>query len=228
MKNKKSNMATAIIFASALLMSFETQAAFVFTTDQINDANRTYFNGFEGLPDVIDYGAIYTEDNIRIEQVNGDLNGICAACWIEGSRGWYPNGGDKGYSRITLEDGAEFVSVGFLRGSGNPRNIILLYELWNNGALMQSGNVAHKEFPASYLGFSGGGFDEIRVRDGEATSSFGDDTWNALSIDSIEVTDVIIAPPRPIPTTGTLGIAILTLFMVILGVIFIKRRKQFT
>ena len=224
-----------MVITAILLFSFEIQAAAVFETDQINDTDRVYFNGFELSPSSF-VGAVYTEDNIRVEQINDDLDRLgyvditttYLKTGFEGSRAWYPNGGDSGYTSITLYDGAEFGTVGFMRASGGRAHPTLLYELWNNGELVQSGFVEHAYSPATYLGFGGGGFDEIRVRDGEAPTSADDGSHNALAIDSIEVSDVTLASTAAVPATGIFGITILTLLLVFLGVIYIKRGELLT
>jgi hypothetical protein len=194
---------TGILGALFFVVSLSPARALpiVLTTDFIPDATRTNFNGFEGLTGGCCLSITsYVEDGIRVEQVNTNTNGIWPTYdpgGFEGAHAWYPNGGDLGYTRITREDGSEFVDVGFLRGSGGD-NQYLYFDLLLAGTSVLSGSVSHT-VAAQYLGFSGGGFDEIRIRD----SRFADDsvlsgTDNALAIDSIELADGAAAPiPEP-------------------------------
>ena len=190
----------------------------IHTNDFIDDSERTHFNGFEGMPNTNSWTQPYSEDNIKVEQIG---SGIIMTTYemnggIEGHRSWYPKGGDRGYTKITRDDGLDFVNIGFTRSSGIPElsmpgNGHLLFELYSNGILVDSGYVGHIQNP-QYLGFSGGGFDEIRIRDGEVqvTSSMLDGTRNALAIDSIELS--IIPEPS-------------TLFLLGMGGIFCRKRQ---
>jgi len=209
------------------------QAASVVTTDSIPDENRSNFNGFESnpcpSPSSGNCPPIYTEDNIRVEQINGQGDDIWLTYFTpEGSLGWYPNGGDNGYTSITLEDGGPILDIGFLRGSGSNANI-LLFELWNSGVMVQSGSVPHQQVTeGTYLGFLGGGFDEVRIRDGANIVSFFDQSINALAIDAIELSsgNVVItgsvAPPQPVPGLSLLGLGILAS---LIGVLGFRRRR---
>jgi hypothetical protein len=196
----------------------------VYTIDFIDDAHRTNFNSFEGLPATPPLVAgLYIEDGVRVEQMPFPNNTINTRWWWSGSpsdpkppdglRSWYPSGGDEGYTRITRADGSDFFNVGFMRGSGQPGFDApgvgsLLYQLYNNGGLVLSGAVPHTQL-GQYLGFSGGGFDEIRVRDGQVAvvTSFYDGTRNALALDAIE-----LSAPEPC-SASLLTTAILSLLL---------------
>jgi hypothetical protein len=146
-----------------------------------------------------------------VTQVNGDGgNDIWVSYFSpEGSFGWYPTGGDFGYTSIARTGGVDFESVGFLRGSGYTDTPVLglYYELFDNGSLVLAGTVAHNGFLAgSYLGWSGGGFDEIRLRDSllvgvDSLSGYG---LNALAVDAIELSGGRVADPTPVPEPATL------------------------
>src|SRR5262249_30005379 len=97
----------------------------VYTSDFINDANRSHFNGFEAVPATANtfFGPSWTEDHIRVEQVNGKSGpqitySFTSTYGFNGERSWYPDGGDFGYTRIMLDDGSPFDSIDFRRGSG--------------------------------------------------------------------------------------------------------------
>ncbi len=197
---------------AALLLSATAQAVTVHTTDFIADGLRTGFNGFEGIPNDGTYftggSGPYAEGGITVEQVNGDSgNGI----WVtfrppggEGQFGWYPDGGDHGYTKITLTGGGDFSSVGMLIGSGYGNVPQLAYELFDNGNLVASGS-SSSSIGFAYLGFSGGGFDAILLSDGFGVFSVTDGHLNALTVDAIEITG------GRIPEPATLALMVLAL-----------------
>jgi len=179
-------------------------AATVHLTDFINDSTRSNFMGFESLPNTGFYGATYSENGISIEQVNGDLNDIWTGNpWNGSTRSWYPNGGDSGYTKLTLAGGDSFDNIGFQYKEnhycGSSCFSGLYYELYNSGSMIQSG-----DFPAvqggdiGYLGFSGGGFDEVHVWTGGAV--------NALSLDDIEIAAVPVPAAAWLFGSGLLGL----------------------
>jgi hypothetical protein len=116
---------------------------------------------------------------------------------MDGDRSWYPSGADFGYTAITRRGGQDFGDVGFFVSSGfvlSFPDLFLYFELWNDGFIIQSGELPHGWEPAGtlYLGFSDDTFDEIRVRDSvDGGSTFGDGDPNALTIDSIEMISAI-------------------------------------
>jgi hypothetical protein len=203
------------IALAALAMSVSASAITIHTTDFIGAADRTRFNGFEGMAGGAIWSGRYTEDGITVTQVNESSNGIwtaCTVCGREGERSWYPNMGDWGYTQIRKADGSDFDSVGFLIGSGffgNSGAAQILYELFDDetsvlsGLLIPTFVAMDPHAQLDYLGFSGGGFDTIWLRDTLATGffSFGDNYQNALNLDSIELAE---ARPIPEPTTVAL------------------------
>lgn len=92
-------------------------------SDFINDSLRSNFNGFENITGShYDGSTAYMEDGITVQQINGDAgNDIWVAyngSHQEGQRSWYPNGGDHGYTQISLSSGLNFEDVGMRIGSG--------------------------------------------------------------------------------------------------------------
>lgn len=168
----------------------------------------TQFNGFEGLGVATgSYGSSYTEGGIRVDQVNGQLNDIWTTYTPNlggaqhfGNYSWYPNGGDNGYTRITEQNGADFTTVTITTWNGwnlvNTNDVILNYELRNNGVTVLSGSGAQSMAP-TLVSFYGGGFDEILL---SATTggafAIGSGEFQALAIDNIK-TNVVAAIPEP-------------------------------
>jgi hypothetical protein len=202
-----------MLFASlALVPSAALPAITLHTGDFIPDITRTNFNGFEAIAplSINTYtNGSYTEDGVTVENptdVGLTLNiltacigaGFCFNPSHEGARSWYPDGGDLGYTRITRVGGVDFVNVGLILGSGfAATREDVYYELAKNGLVVKSGRVPGLNNTPSYLGFSGGGFDEIRLRNGfEPQFTLLDGTLNALAVDSIELSSTV---PEPSP-----------------------------
>lgn len=90
--------------------------------------------------------------------------------------------------------GADFQNVGFNYGTGWHPSLGngLLYELLDDGAVVFSGSASLSPSSPNYIGFSGGGFDTIRVRDNlfGNSSSLTDGAQQALVLDNIELQTV--------------------------------------
>jgi hypothetical protein len=212
----------AALFLAALC-STAAHAANVFFTDFIPDDSRVGFMGFEALPASHPFSGVagsHQEGGISINQVNGQPNDIWTTYFFpEGERGWYPNGGDFGYTQLTLTSGEDFQNVGFLIGTGRlAGSSFATYGLYNNGVNILTGTLELSGTTPFYVGFSGGGFDEIRLR--EQITSPGDflsGTENALAIDAIEIS---------VPDRGGSGFACaLAAFTVLVA---LKRRQRST
>jgi hypothetical protein len=179
----------------------------VYTSDFIPDASRSGYNGFESIPNNgmwytglpitgnSSYGP-YTEGGITVQQVlpGGYMNqgGVVVTTFHpEGSYGWYAT--DFGYTRITKADGSDFANIGFEYGSGFTRvqPTYLYYALFEKGQPVASDHVYFLSDPANtgtpsnsdYLGFAGGGFDEIWLRDCNGPTHFDYTLWqNVLDV----------------------------------------------
>lgn len=212
-------IAHSIASAAAALFTFVLPVAnasvIVHSTDFISDATRTGFNGFESIPtfggNYTEPEKPYTEGGITVAQVNGDFHGIWVNFHWAGAIGksWYPSFGDHGYTTITLFGGGNFDDVGMNVGTGSE-NSLVVYELLNNGSVVASGT---SSLSSQYLGFSGGGFDTIRLRDdgGGSNSDVTNGTFQALAIDSIEVRDTAVPEPASL---GLLGLGLVGLGVV--------------
>ncbi len=181
-------------------------AATLNTTDFI--VSPTNFNGFEGTPQMFGgFGPSYTEDGISVTQANMGGNAIWTTYLtptdpfgyvgnFQGNRSWYPYGGDNGYTVIRMASNAAFGDVSFLVGSGyyGSTDVGIYFELALAGNVVQSGTT-QAGYDAHWLGFQGGGFDEIRLRDnsGQAIASLSGG-YNALAVDSIKVSGAVPEP----------------------------------
>ncbi|MEP6067536.1 MAG: VPLPA-CTERM sorting domain-containing protein [Paracoccaceae bacterium] len=195
------------LVATLTLAASMSQAATVSTIDTIDDADRDHFYGFENLTATTSHGPTASGDNITVTQVNGDTNGISTGYQPgggEGSRAWYPNGGDFGYTAIRTTDGSDLDALGLLVGSGWGSDSTGHYSLRLDGAEVAFGSFVNNN-QLSYLSFSDETFDEIYLLSTQSRSfsSFGDGSYNALVVDAIEVT--LANPPAvPLPAGGLL------------------------
>lgn len=217
--------------ALALLLAGSVAAQTEELTDFIDDGSRTNFVTFEFQDPSADGGSgppLYTEDGVTVEQISGDGNDIWSTYTFWGAVGknWYPNGGDNGYTKVVKEDGSNFDDVGMLRGSGNGSHTTLNYELWDDGGMVLGDSVSHM-VNAQYLGWSGGGFDEIRMRDGPTPGPVTPGSHQALAIDSIELTGAGGGGGGgvDVPASSTLGIAILIGLLGALSAVLMRSMK---
>lgn len=97
-----------------------------------------------------------------------------------------------GYTKITRTDGLDFVNMGLLVGNGYLlAPVPTFYDLRLNGAQVLFGSFTGF---ATYLGFEGGGFDEVRLIAVVFYELYGititeipvADVFQSLSVDSIE------------------------------------------
>ncbi|WP_372621363.1 hypothetical protein [Falsiroseomonas sp.] len=185
------------------------------TTDFIPTATRTGFSGFEGSVPFPGFDATHTEGGIATRAVNAVVWTGFVGWGGEGNRAWYHDGGSFGFTRITMADGSDFEEIGFLIGHGNGGTFgRYVYDLRLNGAPVLFGT--HDGTNGQYLGFSGGGFDEVRVIGaGEAFApglvgllDVSGGSFQAVALDSIEVR--VTAVPAP-PSLAILGAGLLGL-----------------
>lgn len=217
-------LATAVTLGFTLVVGQFAAAAEVTLADIV--AQPSAINDFEAGPAVL-VGNTWVEQGIRVTQVNGDApNGIWLASGFgNGQRSWYPDVGDDGWTRITLDSGDNFDAVSFFGGAGILAGMQTLYfELLDDGALVLSGT-RDSSFFGSWFGFSGGDFDEIRLRarDGLVTSM--DDCLfpqPGLRCNYAWVDDIRIGSAQ-VPEPATLALSLLALGI---GRISARRRGQ--
>lgn len=206
----KISMTLFLIAGFFLFPALAPAAITVYPTDVIADASRTNFMGFEGIVGTDGLPPTWEEDGIKVEQINGDGNDI----WVtytgwgqDGSRCWYPSGGDYGYTKISLVSGGDFSNVGLLLGTGWGGAFYVQYALLNDGSTVAQGEIYFSSYP-QHLGFAGGGFDTVLLSASQSSGNTVTDAHhNALAVDSIELAASINEPPAtPVltdPSSGT-------------------------
>ena len=211
----------ATVFALLIALAGQTNAAITtHTSDFIADGSRSHFNGFESIPNSLNLytggSGPYIEDSIQVQQINGDPgNSIMVEAFFSGSQGnygWYPSSGDEGYTQVGLVGGGNFDSIGFNYGTGFGQDRLILVELLDDGNVVLTVTEFLDWNGPNYVGFSGGGFDTIRMRDLVGSGSVTDGAFQALAIDNIETQDTQAAVPEPATLTiwglGALGCAV--------------------
>lgn len=151
-----------LLAAAALGAAAASPAATVHLQDIV--ASPVAVNDFELAPEFI--AATWSQQGIRATQMDGVP---AIGLWTEsglgfGARSWYPNGGDDGWTRLTLDSGENFDAITFFGGSGwlePPQS--MYFELADDGVVVLSGTLA-TSFGGSWYGFAGGDFDEVRLR----------------------------------------------------------------
>jgi len=236
-------MRLSTLLAGSVLMTFGVGAnanANIIVQNSNFISSPAFFNGFEAINSspnffigdgiVIAAGnfypsnTAYSEGGITIQYV-----GCCSSIWVDvalqGNFGWYPNGGSVGYDKITLTGGGNFQNIQFLSENGYGVNTTLAYQLLAQGLVVASGTITNAAFPAHYLGFSGGGFDEVDLQSG-FFSAFDPANFEALVIDSIAANGTAANVPGPstnVPEPSTLPLFGAALMACLLA---LRRRKR--
>ena len=207
-------MLKIILISLLMLSSFSAHAVVIHTSDIINDSSRTNFVDFEPIGSGSGFSNSFTQDGINVNQRSNQANDIwtdcTGACWYSNNTlSWYPNGGDNGWTEITKANGTDFEDIGLDIGSIIFGYSTLTYELLQNGSSILFGSLTFPTGSDGYIGFTGGGFDQIRLlsTNGVTPGFFGDGTFQALSIDNIELSGIGTVPePTSLALLG-LGLA---------------------
>ncbi|WP_310489286.1 hypothetical protein [Chamaesiphon sp. VAR_69_metabat_338] len=167
---------------------------------------------FTPLPDGVIAYPTAPFDGFSMQQVNGEPDDLWTNYDGNGAgdgKSWYPNSGDYGYTQISLQSGQNFDSVGLFLGAAGSDGDFLAYELLDNSTLVASGVLSSGSSMLSFgwLSITGGGFDTIRLRDGNSSQlSITDGTLNTLAFDKINATvqQTSQSVPEPFTIVGTL------------------------
>lgn len=185
----------------------------------------TAVNDFELAPEHV--VSTWSQNGVRATQLAGD-NAIWLASGLgNGSRSWYPDAGDHGWTRIGLDGGHNFDAVSFFGGSGWSFLAQSLYfELADDGVVVLSGTL-DASFNGSWFGFAGGDFDEVNIRasQGAVTGLLDCPSGGVISgecnfawVDDIRVGAAVVA----LPSSATLAVLALGLLA---GLHTAQRRK---
>ena len=185
------------------------------TAIQFEPANTVTAAGFSttfaSLPMTSSLSGLQSVDGFTFDQKDSSSNGIWTGYNPGGTgngHGWYPNGGDFGYTEISLTGGQDFGDVSLFVGSGNSLLTYLAYELLDDGVSVLSGVLPGHQKSFHWLSISGGGFDTIRLRDGQdAGIKVGDGSFNGLAFDSVYATTTATVPEPASITVLALGLA---------------------
>lgn len=199
-----------IVLFAAFLFASSANAALVQFEASNTVINPNVSTSFASFPSVGNLSGIQNIDGFKFAQINGDLNDIWTTYNPGGAgsgKGWYPNGGDNGFTEISLTSGLSFGNVSFFLGSGNPSHRFLAYDLLKNNVSILSGVLSGHQVNFHWMSIKGGGFDTIRLRDGNnAGITVGNGTHNALAFDSVYATTSSVPVPASIVLLG-LGLA---------------------
>lgn len=198
-------MYRCIVTCLLALATTHAPAATVHLFDVVGAA-ASAINDFEAAPDGL-IGNTWAQQGIRVRQVDGEPVDI----WTEsgfgnGDKSWFPSAGDNGWTRITLDSGVNFGAVSFLGDSGwlsPPQSIF--YELADDGVVIASGELP-ATFHGQWRGFSGGDFDEVRLRahrEGVAAALCDPEVFDRCNY--FWVDDIKVATSR-VPTPGSLAL----------------------
>jgi hypothetical protein len=225
----KTKLFGATVLFAIVLIKGPAGAATLETTNFIS--SPTYFNGFEGFGTTGTVnGSSYSEGGITVSPVQisigppGPSGGYIGPppigswnAWSHPGLWWYADS-YPGYVDIALTNGAPFQSLQFLASSGYSDGLgdpsTFEYQLLSNGTVVDSGSTLLTAQPHNrlgdpygnfqYLGFSGGGFDEVRLQAIFNCPAFAC-AYTALALDDIAA-DSADVPAVPEPSTWAMMI----------------------
>lgn len=200
------HLIAALAFSASVAVADVTP--YVDTTSLILDVTNSA--NFDALvPNQSLFG--YQEDGLRVSinrtYFSWDAPGL------DGTGMFYPSTGSLERVDITLSSGADFQDIDMQIGSGwSPGSIGTVYlwvQLLNDGSLVEEFDLDIDA--GSYLGFAGGGFDQILIGsyvNAERRDLHNPFERNAIAIDNITAGSIVPAP-APFAVLG-LGLLVST------------------
>lgn len=183
--------------------------------DFISESEQTNFNGFELMSgSLFRNGKVpYVENNIQVRQINGQAGNDIYLGYepIAGTRSWLPNGGDYGYTEITMANGSDFYALELMFQSPNIASHNLLFSVWDNGAMVLQGSIEVGKKEIGFIGFEGRAFDQVVLRSAYDDASFFDRSQNGLKIDNIQA--ISTAPVAEPPSLSLILLPLLALIL---------------
>jgi hypothetical protein len=224
----KAKIIAATVALVALTNSNAVDAAVFVTGSASAISSPTNFNGFENLPSAGESGSIpYTDGGIKVAYVGTAFitTSLTTLYGFQGNGSWYENGGGTGYTDVKLANGADFQAVQFLLNSGwGGGSTILDYQLLNNGVVVLSGSnpTVGNSSVSQIVGFSGGGFDEIRLQVQNSLFDVTPTLFSATATDAGAYDNFTVLAAVPESSTW----AMMILGFVGIGTMTYRRRKS--
>ena len=228
-----------LVGATVVLSASGASAITVETTNFIS--SPTYFNGFEGVSGNVpvllpgQHTVSYSEGGITVSAVSVPVSG--ATLEPIGSYDYWNGVGQfqwyaplAGYSDIRLTSGGNFQSLQFLASSGfmGITTTFIAYQALELGSVITSGTLAINAFCCDvgagwqFVGFSGGGFDEVQVQAFANNTQFNATNFQAIALDNVAAVPTV-SVPGPIAGVGMPG-----LILACSGLLGWWRRRQKT
>jgi hypothetical protein len=219
---------TILVSSLALFLAGPASAGITVQTSAFI-SSPTNFNGFECPVSCSNSNGTYTEDGISVLHNPNTGSGVTSFSDFnppffisdQGSHFWY-GGGTRGYESISAASGFSFSAVQMLVAGGFPSRVsnYLNYELLDYGVVISSGSIAITSKSFEYVGFSGGGFNQILIQDTDQTNYFASGSTDALGLDAIS------AITAPVPEASTWAMMILGFCGI--GFLNYRRKNQVT
>jgi hypothetical protein len=180
------------------------------------------FNGFENIASSPDFhgggffptNTPYSEGGITVTYIASTPNPNAISTNNKsffgfGDHSWYANGGQFGYTDITLTGGGDFTNIQMWANDGAEGSIPdrLAYRLLEGGSVVASGNLPISFSGVHYTGFTGGGFDEVQLMSAPGLSSFDPGHVDYTAIDNISANGVVGLPEPATWTVMLIGFA---------------------
>jgi hypothetical protein len=209
--------AACLLVGVAAFSSVQAHAVTLELTNFIS--SPIYFNGFEGIGGSGTYpiNTDYSEGGIT---VRGALDpgpyyahvGTTPTSVFGGMGNYFFQSYGNGYTDIKLTGGGEINAIQFLVAGGWTYPTWLEYRVLNLGVVVAEGTIQNNGYVYGgyqYLGFSGGGFDEVLVQDTWAYSSFDPTQFSAPVIDNIAANPTPLPAALPLFATGLSALGLL-------------------